>query len=110
MSHWKRAGNTRSLQPKRAILSCCTQIYADRFSGHYEEGDLSRDVIREAMKDAGWRAVSIVAIDEVWSAIALPSGGPSWFALEERPRTEAGMRDSQFPSEGAGFPILPTLK
>src|SRR5437763_1770733 len=33
------------------------------------EGDLSRDVIREAMNGTGWRAVSIVAIDEVWSAL-----------------------------------------
>ena len=33
------------------------------------EGDLSRDVIREAMSTVGWRAVSIVAIDEVWSAL-----------------------------------------
>jgi hypothetical protein len=31
--------------------------------------DLSRDVIREAMSGVGWRAVSIVAIDEVWSAL-----------------------------------------
>ena len=31
--------------------------------------ELSRDVIREAMSAAGWRAVSIVAIDEVWSAL-----------------------------------------
>lgn len=31
--------------------------------------DLSRDVIREAMSVAGWQAVSIVAIDEVWSAL-----------------------------------------
>jgi hypothetical protein len=31
--------------------------------------DLSRDVIREAMSDSGWRAVSIVAINEVWSAL-----------------------------------------
>jgi len=30
---------------------------------------LSRDVIREAMSGTGWRAVSIVAIDEVWSAL-----------------------------------------
>jgi hypothetical protein len=33
------------------------------------QGTLSRDVIREAMSAAGWRAVSIVAIDEVWSAL-----------------------------------------
>ena len=32
-------------------------------------GNLSRDVIREAMSAAGWRAVSVVAIDEVWSAL-----------------------------------------
>jgi len=33
------------------------------------KANLSRDVIREAMSGAGWRAVSIVAIDEVWSAL-----------------------------------------
>ena len=39
------------------------------------EGDLSRDVIREAMGGTGWRAVSIVAIDEVWSALRFrPTG------------------------------------
>ena len=32
-------------------------------------GNLSRDVIRKAMSGPGWRAVSIVAIDEVWSAL-----------------------------------------
>jgi len=32
-------------------------------------GDLSRDLIREAMSATGWRTVSIVAIDEVWSAL-----------------------------------------
>jgi hypothetical protein len=32
-------------------------------------GDLNRDVIRQAMDEKGWRAVSIVAIDEVWSAL-----------------------------------------
>jgi hypothetical protein len=38
-------------------------------------GDLSRDVIREAMNDTGWRAVSIVAIDEVWSALRFRPAG-----------------------------------
>lgn len=33
------------------------------------EGELSRDVIRETMSRIGWRAVSIIAIDEVWSAL-----------------------------------------
>lgn len=33
------------------------------------KGTLSRDVIREAMSAAGWRAVSIAAIDRVWSAL-----------------------------------------
>jgi hypothetical protein len=38
-------------------------------------GNLSRDVIREAMNGAGWRAVSIVAIDEIWSALRFrPTG------------------------------------
>lgn len=39
------------------------------------KGELSRDVIREAMKGTGWRAVSIVAIDEIWSALRFrPTG------------------------------------
>jgi hypothetical protein len=33
------------------------------------ESDLSRDVVAEAMRGTGWRPVSIVAIDEVWSAL-----------------------------------------
>ena len=44
-------------------------------------GDLSRDVIRKAMSSAGWRAVSIVAIDGVWSALRFrPAGqvGSRW--------------------------------
>jgi hypothetical protein len=31
--------------------------------------DIGRDEIREAMRGTGWRAVSIVAIDDVWSAL-----------------------------------------
>lgn len=37
--------------------------------------DLSRDVIRKAMSGAGWRAVSIVAIDQVWSALRFRPAG-----------------------------------
>jgi hypothetical protein len=38
-------------------------------------GNLSRDLIREVMSTKGWRAVSIVAIDEVWSALRFrPTG------------------------------------
>jgi hypothetical protein len=33
------------------------------------ETDLSRDLISEAMRGTGWRPVSIIAIDEVWSAL-----------------------------------------
>jgi len=33
------------------------------------ESDLSRDLISEAMSGTGWRPVSIIAIDEVWSAL-----------------------------------------
>ena len=38
-------------------------------------GDLSRDLIREAMSATGWRTVSIVAIDEVWSALRFRPAG-----------------------------------
>ena len=48
--------------------------------------NLSRDIIREAMSGAGWRAVSIVAIDEVWSA------------LRFRPAGQVGSRSKRSPS------------
>jgi hypothetical protein len=47
--------------------------YPKKTSG--TDSDLSRDVIREAMNGAGWRAVSIVAIDEVWSALRFRPAG-----------------------------------
>jgi hypothetical protein len=49
-------------------------------------GDLSRDVIRKAMSSAGWRAVSIVAVDEVWSA------------LRFRPAGQVGSRSKRSPA------------
>jgi hypothetical protein len=49
------------------------------------EGDLSRDVIREAMSAAGWRAVSIVAIDEVWSALRFRPAGQVGSRLKRSP-------------------------
>jgi hypothetical protein len=33
------------------------------------ESDLSRDLISEAMSGTGWRPVSIIVIDEVWSTL-----------------------------------------
>jgi hypothetical protein len=33
------------------------------------DSDLSRDVLAAAMTNQGWRPVSIVALDEVWSAL-----------------------------------------
>jgi hypothetical protein len=33
------------------------------------ESDLSRDILAAAMTDKGWRPVSIVALDDVWSAL-----------------------------------------
>ena len=50
------------------------------------DSNLSRDIIREAMSGAGWRAVSIVAIDEVWSA------------LRFRPAGQVGSRSKRSPS------------
>ena len=41
--------------------------------------DLSRDVIRKAMSGARWRAVTIVAIDEVWSALRFRSARSASF-------------------------------
>jgi hypothetical protein len=38
-------------------------------------GDLSRDIIREAMSVTGWHTVSIIAIDEVWSALRFRPAG-----------------------------------
>jgi hypothetical protein len=50
------------------------------------KGTLSRDVIREAMRAAGWRAVSIVAIDEVWSALRFRPAGQVGSRLRRSPR------------------------
>ena len=47
--------------------------YPKKTSKH--KGNLSRDVIRKAMSGAGWRAVSIVAIDEVRSALRFRPAG-----------------------------------
>ncbi|HTU52006.1 MAG TPA: hypothetical protein VMF56_15550 [Acidobacteriaceae bacterium] len=33
------------------------------------DSDLSRDLLAAAMMDKGWRPVSIVALDDVWSAL-----------------------------------------
>jgi|SRR5215831_276406 len=46
------------------------------------KGELSRDVIRAAMNGPGWRAVSIVAIDEIWSALRFRQLG------QEAPRSK----------------------
>jgi predicted SnoaL-like aldol condensation-catalyzing enzyme len=35
------------------------------------ESDLSREVVWAAMEETGWRPVSQIAIDEVWSALRL---------------------------------------
>jgi len=49
------------------------------------KGDLSRDVIREAMWSVGWRAVSIVAIDEVWSTLRFRPAGQVGARLKRGP-------------------------
>ena len=54
--------------PKRAAPNALVWISYPKKTSK-ARGDLSRDVIREAMSAVGWRAVSIVAIDEVWSAL-----------------------------------------
>jgi hypothetical protein len=54
--------------PKHAATNALVWISYPKKTSKVE-GELSRDVIREAMSDTGWRAVSIVAIDRVWSAL-----------------------------------------
>jgi hypothetical protein len=49
------------------------------------ESELSRDVIRETMSGVGWRAVSIVAIDEVWSALRFRPAGQIGSRLKRGP-------------------------
>ena len=39
------------------------------------ESNLSRDLISEAMSGTGWRPVSIISIDEVWSALRFRPAG-----------------------------------
>ena len=50
------------------------------------QGDLSRDVIRKAMSGEGWRAVSIVAIDDVWSALRFRPVGQEGSRVRRSPR------------------------
>ena len=54
--------------PKRAAPNALVWISYPKKTSKVK-GDLSRDLIRQAMSGTGWRAVSIVAIDEVWSAL-----------------------------------------
>ncbi len=49
------------------------------------DSDLNRDIIRELMSGAGWRAVSIVAIDEVWSALRFRPAGQVGSRLKRSP-------------------------
>jgi hypothetical protein len=49
------------------------------------DSDLNRDIIREAMRGTGWRAVSIVAIDKVWSALRLRPAGQVGSRLKRNP-------------------------
>jgi hypothetical protein len=54
--------------PKYAAPNTLVWIsYPKKSSG--TDTDLSRDVVREAMNGTGWRAVAIVAIDDVWAAL-----------------------------------------
>jgi hypothetical protein len=57
-----------------------------KVKGTLSQGTLSRDVIREAMRAAGWRAVSIVAIDGVWSALRFRPAGHVGTRLRRSPR------------------------
>jgi hypothetical protein len=47
--------------------------------------ELKRDPLREAMSGSGWRAVSIVAIDEVWSALRFRPASQISSRVKRRP-------------------------
>jgi hypothetical protein len=46
--------------------------------------ELSRDKVRAILSDLGWRAVAIVAIDEVWSALRFRPMAESTVATERQ--------------------------
>jgi len=71
--------------PKRAAPNALVWISYPKKTSK-TNSNLSRDIIREAINGAGWRAVSIVAIDEVWSA------------LRFRPAGQVGSRSKRSPS------------
>jgi len=59
--------------------------------------DLNCDIIREEMSGTGWQAVSIVAIDEVWSALRFRPAGQVGSRLKRSPH-EPKAQDPQFPN------------
>jgi hypothetical protein len=67
--------------PPNALVWIC---YPKKTSG--STTNLSRDIIREVLSGARWRAVSIIAIDEVWSA------------LRFRPARQVGSRSKRNPT------------
>ena len=46
--------------------------YPKKTSG--ADSDLNRDILREAINEMGWHTVSIVAIDDFWSALRFRPG------------------------------------
>jgi hypothetical protein len=58
---------------KEKMLECAARgalvwvTYPKKASGM--ESDLSREVVWAAMEDTGWRPVSQIAIDDIWSAL-----------------------------------------
>ena len=58
---------------KKKMLECAARgalvwvTYPKKASGM--ESDLSREVVWAAMADTGWRPVSQIAIDDIWSAL-----------------------------------------
>ena len=67
---------TRKSEIRKAVSSCLEHAgdnalvwiaYPKQTSG--ADTDLNRDILREAAEALGWRTVSIVSIDAVWSAL-----------------------------------------
>lgn len=79
--------------PKVAAPNALVWIsYPKKTSG--TDSNLSRDIIREAVSVVGWRAVSIIALDETWSALRFRPASQVGSRLRARTQARSSPRRS----------------
>ncbi len=71
----QRAEAERRAPELRAALKPGGLLWISYPKGRALPTDLNRDILREAMEPFGLQAVSLVAIDEVWSAMRFKISG-----------------------------------